>query len=185
VSRSLTLVAAAIAVLTLTFAQTPDRAAGARVAVAEAVRPPDPAAPAQRLTAGADTETMATGAGAGLFPEGAELNGVRLSRSTFGTGVLIFASGSAVGTFQTVLAGTSLLGLPQHITVEGKIGGGTRNADGSVTLSGSSIVDMGDGGVPSAGLPFSVTLSTGAIALVLGTTALPTQTLTGGGITIQ
>jgi hypothetical protein len=152
---------------------------------AAAIRPlPVDAAPA-RPVAGPTGDTLATGAGAGLFPEGAELNGVRLSRSTFGTGVLVLAGGSAVGTFQTILAGTSLLGLPQEITVQGKVAGGTRNADGSVTFNGSAFVDMGDGSVPSAGVPFSVALSAGTIGLVLGTTALPTQTLTGGGITID
>jgi hypothetical protein len=183
VRRGATVVGATLVALALTFSAAPDRAA-ARPVIGEASHARDAAAPAPRPAA-AQGETMTTGAGAGLFPEGAELNGVRLSRSTFGAGVLIFASGSAVGTFQTVLAGTSLLGLPQNITIDGKVGGGTRNADGSVTLSGSSIVDMGDGSVPSAGVPFSVTLSTATIALVLGTTALPTQTLTGGGITIQ
>lgn len=169
--------AAALVLLSVVLALGADRAA--------AIRPlPAHGAPAQPVAAPAG-DTLATGAGAGLFPEGTELNGVRLSRSTFGTGVLILAGGSAVGTFQTILAGTSLLGLPQDITVEGKVAGGTRNADGSVTFSGSAFLDMGDGSVPSAGVPFSVTLTAGTIGLVLGTTALPTQTLTGGGITID
>lgn len=170
------IVAVALVACALALSLTPDPAAGAR---------PSASGPVPQRPMTAESGTMATGAGAGLFPDGADLAGVRLSGSTFGSGVLIFASGPASGTFQTVLAGTSLLGLPQNITVEGKVGAGARNADGSVTFRGSAIVDMGDGSVPSAGVPFSVTMTPGTLALVLGTTALPTQTLTGGSITIN
>lgn len=171
--------AVATCLVLATVAVAQDRAAGTRPLA------PEPPAAHGAPASVADGETKLSGAGAGLFPDGAELNGVRLSGSTFGTGVLIFSTGSAFGTYQTFLVGTTLLGLPQRISVEGKVSAGARNPDGSVTFSGSSIVDMGDGTVPSAGVPFSVTATPSTLALVLGTTALPTQSLVGGSITIR
>jgi hypothetical protein len=124
-----------------------------------------------------------TGAGNGVFPDGTEFSGVKLSSSTFGKIAEVYG-GSGAGHFHTILAGTSLLGAAQYITVEGAVSQGTANGDGSVTFGGSAAVNMGDGTVPSV-LPFSVTTTTSGLQLTLGATALPTQTLAGGSITIQ
>src|SRR3989475_5603650 len=67
-------------------------------------------APAQR-------ETVATGAGEGIFPSGASLNGIPLNGLQFGKGVDIPGDGSATGDFQALLLGTSLLGQPQKINI--------------------------------------------------------------------
>lgn len=127
--------------------------------------------------------TSVTGSGTAAFPSGTVFNGVTLSGSQFGKGLVINADGSASGDFYTVLDGTTLLG-PRAITVTGLVSSGTVNADGSVTFGGSSSVDMGDGS-PPASLPFSVTATTQGLTLVIGTTTLPTQLLASGGIDIE
>ncbi len=130
-------------------------------------------------------ETDVTGAGDGVFASGAALAGVSLSGSQFGLGVIIYADGSAVGEFQSLLLGTSVLGASQNISIDGKVTTGAANADGSVTFGGTCTLDMGDGTLPTAGVPFSVTLATGGMTLVIGTTTLPAQTLSPGSVTIE
>jgi hypothetical protein len=132
------------------------------------------------FAAGSSTSTAAA---QGLFPSGTVYNGVNLSSSEFGLGVSIPGDGTASGDYQTVLLGTSLLGQAQNIAIVATASSGSVNADGTVTFSGSAIVDMGDGSAP-ASLPFTVTLSTTALTLVLGTTTLATQTLSLGTITL-
>lgn len=126
-----------------------------------------------------------TGAAEGIFPAGAIFNGVPLSGLTLGQGVFLARDGSATGQFQTVLLGTSLLGAPQEVTVEGEVRAGFVGGDGSATFSGTATVDMGDGTLPLPGVPFTVTASAGSVALTLGATALPTATVTAGSITIE
>src|ERR1700680_2482956 len=75
---------------------------------------------------GQDTPSL-TGAGAGAFPNGTALSGVSVSGLTFGVGVFIYSDGSATGQFETTLLGTSLLGQPQNIEVEGKAFTGVLN----------------------------------------------------------
>src|SRR5438876_646507 len=135
-------------------------------------------APAQR-------ETVATGAGEGIFPSGAALNGILLNGLQFGKGVGIPGDSSATGDFQALLPGTSLLGQPQNINVVGRASSGLVNPDGTVTFSGLSTVDMGNGTPPLTGVPFSVTATTQGLQLILGNTPLPMATLTAGSITIQ
>jgi hypothetical protein len=131
-------------------------------------------------------ETDVTGAGDGVFPSGAALAGVSLSGSQFGIGVIVYADGFALGEFQSLLLGTSLLGTPQNISVDGKVSTGVVNAGGSVTFAGTCTLDMGDGTLPSFGVPFSVTLTSGgAMTLAIGATTLPTQTLSAGSVTIE
>src|SRR5439155_1021501 len=60
-----------------------------------------------------------TGAGEATFPDGASFNGISLKGLTLGQGMFIAPDGSATGQFQAVLLGSSLLGTPQNITVEG------------------------------------------------------------------
>src|SRR5438552_2274365 len=88
-----------------------------------------------------------TSAAVGIFPAGAQFNAVSLSGSTIGFGVEVRADGSAVGEFETVLLGTSLLGAAQNITVDGQVARGTTNSDGSVTFGGTGTVDLGTGQV--------------------------------------
>ena len=130
-------------------------------------------------------DTGVTGAAEAAFPDGAAFNGVPLKGLTLGQGMFIAQDGSAAGQFQAVLLGTSLLGTPQNVTVEGEVRGGSVGADGSATFSGTATVDMGDGTLPLAGVPFAVTVSAGSLGLVLNAVALPTATVTAGSITIK
>jgi hypothetical protein len=126
-----------------------------------------------------------TGAGEGIFAPGAAFNGISLDGVELGTGMFINSDGSAAGDFHTVLLGTSLLGLPQEITVEGEVSSGVLGADGSATFSGSATVDLGDGSLPFLEVPFMVTATPQGLVLTLGTSTLPPATLTAGSITIE
>lgn len=129
--------------------------------------------------------TGVTGAGAGVFLAGATLNGIPLSGLELGKGVFITWDGTATGQFHAVLLGTSLLGQPQNIAVEGEVSSGSIGPDGSATFSGSATVDMGDDMLPLRGVPFTVTATTESLEVVLGTSTLPPATLVAGSITIE
>ncbi len=133
----------------------------------------------------AQDATGVTGAAEAAFPDGAAFNGLPLKGLTLGQGMFIAPDGSATGQFQAVLLGTSLLGTPQNVTVEGEVGGGSVGADGSATFSGTATVDMGDGTLPLPGVPFAVTVSAGSLGLILNAVTLPTATVTAGSITIK
>ena len=60
-----------------------------------------------------------------------------------------------MGEFQAVLLGTSPLGTPQNVTVEGEVQSGAVGADGSATFSGTATVDMGDGTPALPDVPFT------------------------------
>src|SRR5437899_769603 len=126
-----------------------------------------------------------TGAAEATFPDGATFNGVPLRGLTLGQGMFIAPDGSATGQFQAVLLGSSLLGTPQNITVEGEVSSGSVAADGSATFSGAATVDMGDGTPALPGVPFTVTVSAGSLGLTLNAVALPTATLSAGSITVK
>ena len=126
-----------------------------------------------------------TGAGEATFPDGASFNGISLKGLTLGQGMFIAPDGSATGQFQAVLLGSSLLGTPQNITVEGEVGSGSVGADGSATFSGTATVDMGDGTLPLPGVPFTVTISAGSLGLTLNAVTLPTAALNAGSITVN
>ena len=126
-----------------------------------------------------------TGAAEATLPDGATFNGVPLKGLTLGQGMFIAQDGSAAGQFQAVLLGTSLLGTPQNVTVEGEVRGGSVAADGSATFSGTATVDMGDGTLPLSGVPFTVTASAGSLGLILNAVALPTATVSAGSITVK
>ena len=130
-------------------------------------------------------DTGVTGAAEAAFPNGAAFNGVPLRGLTVGQGMFIAQDGSATGQFQAVLLGSSLLGTPQNITVEGEVSGGSVAADGSATFSGTATVDMGDGTPALPGVPFTVTVSAGSLGLTLNAVALPTATLSAGSITVK
>src|SRR5438046_4581988 len=126
-----------------------------------------------------------TGAAEATFPDGATFNGIPLRGLTLGQGLFIAPDGSATGQFQAVLLGSSLLGTPQNITVEGEVSSGSVGADGSVTFSGTATVDMGDGTPALPGVPFTATVSAGSLGLILNGTALPTATLSAGSIAVK
>jgi len=130
-------------------------------------------------------DTGVTGAAEATLPDGATFNGVPLKGLTLGQGMFIAQDGSAAGQFQAVLLGTSLLGTPQNVTVEGEVRGGSVAADGSATFSGTATVDMGDGTLPLSGVPFTVTASAGSLGLILNAVALPTATVSAGSITVK
>jgi hypothetical protein len=137
------------------------------------------------VPAPAQSETVVTGAGEGLFSGSAVLHSVRLQSLEFGQGVIILQDGSATGDFQSLLLGTSLLGQPQTLAVEGKVSSGSVKADGSVIFGGTATVDLGLGTPPLTGIPFSVTATTQGLRLRISTTTLPAGTLTAGSITIE
>src|SRR5437879_4805008 len=126
-----------------------------------------------------------TGAAEAAFPNGAAFNGVLLKGLTLGQGMFIAQDGSATGQFQVVLQGTSPLGTPQNVTVEGEVSNGSVAVGGNATFSGTATVDMGDGTPALPGVPFTVTVSAGSLGLILGSTALPTAAVTAGSITIE
>jgi hypothetical protein len=137
------------------------------------------------VPAAALDETAVVASGGGIFPADTTFNQIPLSGSTFGIGAIVAGDGSAIGDVEIVLAGTSLVGQPQSIAVEGHVASGSLNADGSVTIAGAASVDMGDGTLPALSVPFTLTLTSQGLQLVIGATTLPTQTLNEGTITIQ
>jgi hypothetical protein len=104
---------------------------------------------------------------------------------TLGHGLVIASDGTARGQFQAVLLGTSLLGTPQAVVIEGDVSAGSVAGDGSATFNGTATVDMGDGTLPLPGVPFTVTASMAGLALILDATPLPTATLVAGSITLE
>ena len=129
-------------------------------------------------------ERSVTAATTGLFAAGAELGPVALQGVQIGTGVFIEADGSASGTFHAVLQGSSVGGSPQEITVEGNVTGGSVEADGRATFSGSASLNMGDGTPPLANVAFRVTAGSGDLTLVLDSVQL-TASLPSGAVTID
>ena len=135
-------------------------------------------------TVGANSDDRSvTAAATGLFAAGAELGPVALQGVRIATGVFIEADGSASGTFHAVLQGTSL-GNAQEITVEGNVTGGSVDADGRATFSGSASLDLGDGTPPLANVVFSVTAGSDNLVLVVDSMPL-TATLTAGAVAID
>jgi hypothetical protein len=131
------------------------------------------------------TNSVVTGAGAGVFPAGASFNGIELAGGTYGLGVQTSSTGAAIGDLEVQLNGTSLIGLSQWITVTGWITSGTLNADGSVTLNGTCTLDMGDGTAPAGGLALVANLSAAGVTLTVGSTAIPTLPKSDGWILFE
>ena len=126
-----------------------------------------------------------TGTSQGVFPAGAALGPVALDGLQLGTGVIIDPDNSAVGCFHSVLTGRSPLGQTQQITVEGKVIQGVVDANGTASFSGVATLDFGGGAPVQAGVPFSVTTTSGSLVLVIDSTTLPPASLTGGSVTIE
>jgi hypothetical protein len=127
-------------------------------------------------------DSIVTGAGAGIFPAGANFNGVQLAGGTFGLGAEIASTGTANGDLEAQFTGTSLIGLSQWITITGWITSATSNPDGSVTLSGTSTLDMGDGTAPAGGLALVASVGPAGITLTVGGTTLPTLPKSDGWV---
>lgn len=133
---------------------------------------------------GADSDDHSvTAAASGLFATGVELGAVALQGVQIATGVFIEADGTASGTFHAMLQG-STLGSPQEITVEGNVTGGSVDADGRATFSGTASLDLGNGAPPLLNVAFSVTAGSDDVVLVVDSVTL-TATLSGGAITID
>jgi hypothetical protein len=126
-----------------------------------------------------------TGAGAGAFPGSTTFSGVSVSGLRFGMGVFVPGDTTAAGQFQATLLGTTVLGQPQNIEIQGDAASGALNADGSRTFSGTSTVDMGDGSPPLTAVPFTVIASANTLLLTVGVNNLPVASLTAGSITID
>jgi hypothetical protein len=124
------------------------------------------------------------GAGAAPYPTGTTFNLVSVRAMQFGLGAAAAANGPATGDFHVTLLGTSVLGQSQVITYDGTASA-VSVIQGAATLSGTGMLDMGDGSVPAVGVPFTATATPNSLLLVLGTTTLPTATLTEGRITIE
>jgi len=119
---------------------------------------------------------MIAGAGAGAFPAGAVFAGIPLTGLEFGQAVLTAADGSAAGAFHAVLQGASL------VSVDGAVA--TGGVAGVATFAGTATVTVG-GGVPVAGVPFQVALTTDGVQLTLDGTLLPAVTVSPGAIAIE
>ena len=131
-----------------------------------------------------------TAAAEGTYPSGTTYKGVPISGLRFGAGVEIPGDTSATGDFQGTLLGTSTLGQPQNIAVEGRASGGSSDGARSASFSGTCTVDMADGTSLATGVPFNATIATDTngettLTLTLGTTKLPAATVNAGSITIQ
>jgi len=146
----------------------------------------------------AQSQTTVTGAGAGVFPAGttfkagsfSALKGVTLSGLTFGMGVALPGDGTANGTFESTLIGTSTNGTPRNIVVVGNPSSGSGQASGPANYSGICTVNPGDGTATLTGVPFAVAvakLPNGAwgLTLTLGTTGLPAAAVTKGSVTVK
>jgi hypothetical protein len=125
-----------------------------------------------------------TGAAEATLPPGATFSGISLKGLTLGQGIFIGQDGSATGQFQAVLRGTTLLGSPRNIVVEGEVRNGSADG-GTATFSGTASVNLDNGTPPLAGVPFTVTASEGSLGLTLNGAALPTATVSAGSITIE
>src|SRR6266851_223936 len=103
----------------------------------------------------AQSDTSATTAALGVFPNGTAFNGVPISSLQIAVGVLIGTDGIAEGHVAISLIGSSVLGAPpQVIEAQADAGGGSRAAANVVTISGTCSIDMGNGTPPLTGVPF-------------------------------
>lgn len=138
----------------------------------------------------AQADIGVTGAGGGIYPPNTVYNNVPLSGMQLGFGVNVRAIGTVGGRVDITLLGTTALGQPQNIEVEGKATAGSATVGSTATFSGLATIDMGDGTAPLLNVPFTVTIVTnadsqGTLALVLGTTTLPTATVNEGSMSVQ
>ena len=142
------------------------------------------------LLASGRSSVSASGAASAAFAAAATLNGVTVSSLRVGFGADIPGDGTATGQFETTLTGTAPNGDPRTVAVAGKVNGGTSGGATTATFSGTCTIDMADGSAVSANVPFTVTITAGGqgagrITLTLGSTKLPTATVTDGSLSIR
>jgi len=127
--------------------------------------------------------TVETAGGSAAFTSPTALLGVNLSGSTFGSGVSFNGDGTVDGNLEEVLSGTdAITGLAATIVVDAAITGGSSNADGSVTVTGTATVTTASQTL--SGVPITAVITTAGITLTVGTTTLSPQALTDGAIFI-
>src|SRR5437899_10554852 len=98
-----------------------------------------------------------TGAGEAIFSGGATVSGLSLSGLTLGQGVSLAQDGSAMGQFQAVLVGASLIGVHENVTVDGEERNGCVVGAGRARCSGTATLDRCGGTGPLPGVPVTVT----------------------------
>ena len=138
----------------------------------------------------AQTIATATAGAGGVYPPGTSFGGVTVNGLQSGIGVEINLDGSGLGQFCAVLLGTSALGLEQNIKIEGEVASGSRPAPNITVLTGTALIDLGDGLPAAEGVPFTATVTAdangqGTIGLVTGLAGLPAATINAGSITIN
>ena len=126
-----------------------------------------------------------TGAARTTFTSAASLNSIALNGFDVGMGVFIEPNGSASGTFNAVLLGRSLLGLPLQITIDGIVFEGAITPDSRVFINGIATVSPGTGLPLLKGVPFRVTKAANSLQLTIGSTVLPVAQLTAGTISVE
>ena len=138
-----------------------------------------------RGAAAVGTDNVITASGAGVFPAGANVNGIELAGGTFGVGAQSSSTGAAIGELEVQYNGTSIIGLSQWITITGWITSGTVNTDGTVTLQGTCTLDMGDGAPPVGGLSLIANVSVTSVQVTVGNTVLQALPKSDGWIFID
>ena len=135
-------------------------------------------------TVGAQATGEVAGAGGAPFPAGTTFNLITVRAMQFGLGAAATVNGAGTGDLHVTLLGTSVLGESRVITFDGQVAA-VSLTDGAATLAGTGTMDMGDGTVPSVGVPFTVSATGNTLRLVFGGTTLPQVPLSEGTITIK
>jgi len=125
-------------------------------------------------------EATSTAGAAGVFGTTPTFNGVELAGGIFSLGARN-GGGSAYGDLHVEYTGISLLGLYQIISVDARITGVT-TVGGTVTLTGTCSLDMGDGPPPVGGLAFTGTLTATGLTISVAGSSVPTLPKTDGFI---
>ena len=139
---------------------------------------------------GASPSWISTGGAGGSYPPATSFAGVAVNGIQAGFGADVDGGGTGRGQFCAVLLGVSSLGLEQRIKIEGEVVTTSQPAADVVTLSGTAIIDMGDGLPPAEGIPFTATISAGGggpgtIGLITGLASLPDVTIDQGSLTVR
>ena len=137
-----------------------------------------------RTTATTESVTV-TGAATATFAQGAALGSVALNSLEVGTGAFIEPDGTADGVYSVVLTGTTLLGQPRQIRIDGKVLSGEVAPDGRVYFNGIATMSLGDGTPAISGVPFNVSTTGNSMSLAIDSTSLPAAQLASGNISIN
>ena len=135
-------------------------------------------------------DTSVTTAAQGTYPAGTTFGGLPISKLQIATGSLIAGDGSgAEGKVTIALYATTPLGVNQTITLEADVSGAQQTAANVAVLSGTGMLDMGDG-TPAVPTPFIATITTdsnnlGTVGLTIGSTPLPNATIGDGSMAID